>query len=72
MRRLTALGAAFKRGRGALGRMLGAGLAVIGVQDLSLALGLALLGYGLSLVYWPAGFIAPGVVLIAVAIFGVR
>lgn len=34
--------------------------------------GLALLGYGAWLVYPPAGFLAPGLVMCGVAIFGVR
>ena len=34
--------------------------------------GIALVGYGAWLIYEPAGFIAPGVILACVAIFGVR
>lgn len=47
-------------------------VAKIGAQEVVLAFGLALFGYGLSLVYWPAAFIGPGAVLTAIAIFGVR
>ncbi|VFU07004.1 hypothetical protein [Methylocella tundrae] len=41
-------------------------------RDLMLAVGLGLLGYGLSLVSVPAAFAAPGAILIGVAIFGVH
>lgn len=44
----------------------------IGGRELLLAAGLALLAYGLSLVYWPAAFLVPGAIVTAVAIFGVR
>ena len=45
---------------------------VVGGRELALALGLVLLGYGASLVYLPAGFILAGVILVYVAVFGVR
>ncbi len=41
-------------------------------RDLMLFGGLVLIGYGASLIFWPAGFILPGAVLAAVSIFGVR
>lgn len=55
---------------------LGAGIkqaaSAIDVQSILLIGGLALVAYGSSLIYWPAAFVVPGVVLTAVAIFGVR
>ena len=53
-------------------RLIGAVLGKFGAQEATLLGGLALLGYGCSLVYWPAAFIMPGAILAAVAIFGVR
>jgi hypothetical protein len=45
--------------------------AVISAEGAFVA-GMALLAYGLSLVYRPAAFIAPCAILIAIAVFGVR
>lgn len=44
----------------------------IGFREVLLLCGSALLGFGAHLVYPPAAYIAPGVVLAGVAIFGVR
>lgn len=44
----------------------------IGFREVLLLCGAALLGFGAHLVYPPAAYIAPGVVLVGVAIFGVR
>lgn len=41
-------------------------------RDVLLAIGVGLLGYGIWLVYPPAGFAVPGAVLAYVAIAGVR
>ena len=41
-------------------------------RDIIALLGLGLLGYGSWLVFAPAGFIVPGAILSAVAVFGVR
>jgi len=41
-------------------------------RDIVGLVGLGLLAYGLALVYLPAAFIAPGAILTAVAVFGVR
>ena len=43
-----------------------------GLRDMLLFGGLALVGYGLSMVSLPAAFIVPGAVLAGVSIFGVR
>ncbi len=43
-------------------------LRLFGMQDYMLFVGLGLVSYGLSLVYLPAAYIAPGAVLAAVAI----
>lgn len=47
-------------------------LAPIGFREILLLSGVALVGYGASAVYPPAAFLAPGAVLVGVAIFGVR
>ncbi|TWD58103.1 hypothetical protein FB480_101858 [Agrobacterium vitis] len=44
----------------------------VGMREIVMFSGLALMGYGLSLVYLPAAFIAPGCILVFVAIFGVK
>jgi hypothetical protein len=41
-------------------------------RDVMYIVGVGLIGYGAWLVYPAAGFIAPGIILTAVAIFGVR
>jgi len=41
-------------------------------RDIVGMIGLGLLGYGAWLVYPPAGFITPGMILAGVAVFGVR
>ena len=43
----------------------------LGARELFLAVGIPLLGYGCSLAYWPAAFIVPGAILVAIAAFGV-
>lgn len=53
-------------------RLTGSALGKIGVQEALFVGGIALLGYGCSLVFWPAAFIVPGSILTAVAVFGVR
>jgi len=47
-------------------------LAPIGFREVLLLGGSALLGYGASFVYPPAAYLAPGVVLVGVAVLGVR
>jgi hypothetical protein len=44
----------------------------IGPREAGLLIGLGLLGYGASLVYWPAGFMLPATVLLYVVIAGLR
>lgn len=44
----------------------------IGYRELLLLGGATMVGYGVSLVYPPAAFIAPGIIFVGVAIFGVR
>ncbi|MCF7725768.1 hypothetical protein [Sulfitobacter sp. M22] len=44
----------------------------VDARDIMCIVGVGLVGYGAWLVYPAAGFIAPGVILTAVAIFGVR
>ncbi len=44
----------------------------IGIRELFLVIGLALVGYGLSLLSIAAAFVVPGSVMVAVAVFGVR
>lgn len=44
----------------------------IGFRETLLLSGAALLGYGASSVYPPAAYLAPGVVFVGVAVFGVR
>lgn len=44
----------------------------IGARELTLGVGLGILGYGLSLVNLPAALIIPGAILIYVSVFGVR
>lgn len=65
-----------KAGFGAGMRLFGALVAVaaepIGFREVLLFAGSALIGYGASFVYWPAAFLAPGVIIAAVAVFGVR
>lgn len=51
---------------------LGAVISAIDARDVLLWVGLGLVGYGLSLIFWPAAFIVPGVVLVAIAVFGTR
>lgn len=41
-------------------------------RDVAMIVGLLLLAYGLSLVFWPATFIIPGAILVAQATFGVK
>lgn len=41
-------------------------------RDVTGIIGLALLGYGLSLVWLPLAFVVPGAVIVYVAIFGVK
>jgi hypothetical protein len=55
-----------------LARGLGAAISAFDKRDALLLAGLALAAYGLALVWLPAAFIAPGIVLAAVAVFGVR
>ena len=47
-------------------------LAPIGFREVLLLGGAAPVGYGASFVFPPAAFMAPGVVLVGVAVFGVR
>lgn len=47
-------------------------LAPIGFREVLLLGGSALLGYGASFVFPPAAYLAPGAVLVGVAVFGVR
>lgn len=47
-------------------------LAPIGFREVLLFGGAFLLSIGLGMIYPPATYIAPGVVLVAVAVFGVR
>lgn len=68
-----------KRALAAIGRLIGrsfgalaTGFSTVGPREFALIAGLALVSYGASLIYWPAAFIAPGAVLLAVAIFGVH
>jgi hypothetical protein len=49
-----------------------AALKSVGMREIFLISGLGLLGYGLSLVFWPAAFGIPGAILVFVAIFGVK
>jgi hypothetical protein len=58
--------------KSALAIVAGAIISTIGFRDLLLFGGVALVGYGASMVYPPAAYIVPGVVLTAVAVFGVR
>ena len=51
---------------------IGAALRSIGPREAALLIGLALLAYGAGFVYWAAGFILPGIVLLYVAIIGLR
>lgn len=44
----------------------------IGFREVLLLCGSVLLGFGLHPVYPPAAYIAPGIVFVGVAIFGVR
>ena len=44
----------------------------VGPREAALLIGLALLAYGAGFVYWAAGFILPGIVLLYVAIIGLR
>lgn len=44
----------------------------IGFREVLLLCGSVLLGFGMHPVYPPAAYLAPGVVLVGVAIFGVR
>ena len=55
-----------------LAALVGLIAAPFGTRELLLILGLGLVGYGAALVYWPAGFLAPGVIITGVAIFGTR
>lgn len=47
-------------------------LAPIAFREVLLFSGSVLLGYGAGLIYPPAMFVVPGVVLVGVAVFGVR
>lgn len=51
---------------------IGAAVRSVGPREGALLLGLGLLGYGASQVYWPAGFVLPAAVLLYVAIAGLR
>jgi hypothetical protein len=44
----------------------------VGVQEVLFVGGVALLAYGMSLIWLPGAFIIPGSILTAVAVFGVR
>lgn len=44
----------------------------IGSREAGLLVGLVLVGYGAGTVYWAAGFFLPGVVMLYVAIAGLR
>lgn len=59
-----------------LANIVGRGASLVasafGPRDVLLFGGLALLGYGLSMVSPPAAFIVPGMILAGVSIFGVR
>lgn len=44
----------------------------VDARDVMCVVGVGLIGYGAWLIYPAAGFIAPGVIVTAVAIFGVR
>jgi hypothetical protein len=44
----------------------------IGAREATLILGVAMVGYGAGSICPPAGFICPGLVLLYVAIFGLR
>lgn len=41
------------------------------LRDVLAIVGVSLIGYGAWLVYPPAGFISPGVILTCIAVFGV-
>lgn len=45
---------------------------VIGAREAILLVGLGLVAYGAGSVYLPAGFFLPGIVILYVAIFGLR
>ncbi len=60
------------RAAGAVGDAIQAMLAPIAFREVLLFAGAGLIGYGLSLVYPAAGFVAPGIILAYVAIFGVN
>lgn len=47
-------------------------IAPIGFREVLLLGGTAMLGLGAAMVYPPALYLAPGVVLVGVAVFGVR
>lgn len=47
-------------------------LAPISFREVLLLSGAALLGYGASFMFPPAAYLAPGAVLVGVAVFGVR
>ena len=44
----------------------------LGVGEIMLIGGLALVGYGAGLVYAPAGFFVPGAAMLAIVAFGIR
>lgn len=46
--------------------------AAVSWRDISMMIGLGLLSFGVSLVYYPAAFVVPGAILVSISIFGVR
>lgn len=67
---------AVRRGAGVVGAMLLLAaktlVAPIGFREVLLFGGAALVGYGASDVFPPAAYLAPGIVFVGVAVFGVR
>lgn len=58
----------WSRLRPALRRLLAAIGGSIGVDDVLLVIGVALLAYGAGLIYQPAGYLVPGAVLVWIAL----
>jgi hypothetical protein len=54
------------------GKPTGGSKSPVDQRDLMCVVGLGLIGYGAFLIYPPAGFLAPGIILTGIAIFGVR
>lgn len=54
------------------GRMLSAITTVFGARELTLLGGLGMFGYGLWLIWIPGAFVGVGLVLLGLAIFGLR